>query len=316
MRRDTARSRFAWWLRMLGDRIDPSTGPRGIGWSFTHEPGRGIVFREGNQGCPLWAMKEDYDRAHDEADTEHTVVLWENLEDGCLPKTRRGGREAMSVMGLDLSLTAPGMVADRVLGTLVSETLRTDPRRGDKRYCDIRDWLVYYAHDIPYSLAVIEAVPPYDHASSGLERVHGIAREVLARYDIPFAYVNVTALKAFATGNGRADKSEVMDYAEAETGKRPADDNQADGWVLHRMGELFLATGLDLSWLNPAQAKAMGSVEWPLLPGDTSWPQPYGTLHRKPVTKKCKHGVVCLKNGDGWLHPFTVDACDKPPKGR
>lgn len=220
----------------------------------------------------------------------------------------------MNVIGLDLSLSAPGIAIDRVLGSLRMETLHTDPKRGDKRYCDIRDWLTHYVHDMPYSLAAIEDVPPYDKASAVLNRVHGVAREVLARYDIPFAYVNVTALKAFATGNGRAEKSEVMDYVEACTGRRPTDDNQSDAWVLQTMGKIFLAKNFPLDAQRPASRKAIDSVEWPLFPHEPDWPQPYGPLRRKPVTKKCRHGSVCLKNGDHWLHPFTVAVCDKPPK--
>lgn len=222
----------------------------------------------------------------------------------------------MSVIGLDLSLTAPGMIVDRVLGSIVSETLHTDSKRGDKRYCDIRDWLVYYVHDMPYSLAMIEDVPSGSNggAQGSLDRVHGVAREVLARYDVPFAYVNLRAIKAFATGDGGAEKSKVMDHVEAETGKRPADDNQADAWVLHRMGHAFLGSGSEGYGLGTAQTQALNSVDWPLREG--KWPHPYGPLRRKPVTKKCRHGVVCLKNGDVWLHPFTVSVCDKPPKPR
>jgi hypothetical protein len=223
----------------------------------------------------------------------------------------------MSVIGLDLSLAAPGLAVDDV-----TETLHTDPKRGDKRLCDIRAWLIHHVagrsprfHAGPLRLAMIEAVPPYDFASAVLERVHGVAREVLAYYDVPFAYVNVTALMAFATGKGRADTSEVMDYVEAETGKRPTDDNLADAWVLRRMGSVFLSPYPVLD-LTVAQVKAIDSVEWPLKPSDPEWPQPYGVIRRKPMTKKCKHGVVCLKNGDHWLHPFNVAVCDKPPKGR
>ncbi len=92
MKRETARQRLAWRLRMLADRISPDTGPRAMSYSFTFEPGRGIVFREGErQGCPLWLMAEDYDRAHDEADTEHTVVNWANLAEKSRPYTRRAG---------------------------------------------------------------------------------------------------------------------------------------------------------------------------------------------------------------------------------
>ncbi len=217
----------------------------------------------------------------------------------------------MGVIGLDLSLTAPGLsVADRV------ETLRINPNRGDGRFCDILDWINHYVATRKIRLAMIEAVPPYDHASSSLERVHGIARERLARYGIPFAYVNVTALKAFATGNGRAEKSEVMDYVEQQTGRRPGDDNQADAWVLRRMGELFLFMDAEQYAVLPAaQAKALSSVDWPLFPLNPNWPAPYGRVGRqRRANKKCGHGHICLKNGERWLHPFNIAICDKPPK--
>lgn len=217
----------------------------------------------------------------------------------------------MSVIGLDLSLAAPGLSAYRPLRKPYSTTLITDPKRGDRRYCDIRDWLVYNIADYRYRLAMIEAVPPYDFASSGLERVHGIAREVLARYDVPFAYVNVSALKRFATGDGRADKAEVMRVVRDEWQFEVDDDNQGDATVLRVMGELFLSgAGFGTDY----QQAAIQAVNWPLFPGEPDWPQPYGALRRKPVTKKCKHGMVSLRSGDHWLHPFSVAVCDKPPK--
>jgi hypothetical protein len=60
--------RLARWLRDLGDRIDPAGAPKGTGYSFTVEPGRGIRFRLDGRGCPLWYLGDaDYGRAHDEA---------------------------------------------------------------------------------------------------------------------------------------------------------------------------------------------------------------------------------------------------------
>lgn len=215
----------------------------------------------------------------------------------------------MSVIGLDLSLTAPGLaVTDR------TETLRTDAKRGDKRLCDIRMWITHYAHTRAPRLAMIEAVPPYDHASAVLRDVHGVAREVLAQFDIPYAYVNVSALKAYATGDGRADKKEVMRVVREDWDIDVEDDNAADAAVLRAMGGTYLS-GLG------GTVPTLSAVEWPLtvprgyvLPEPL--PEPYGPLQRKPTTKKCKHGMVCLKNGDHWLHPFNVAVCDKPPAAR
>lgn len=75
-------------LRFLADRIDRDGAPKAIGWSFTHEKGVGIRFRDDRRGCPLWYLGEaDYDRAHDEADTEHVRVDW-----SAMTVSRAGGR--------------------------------------------------------------------------------------------------------------------------------------------------------------------------------------------------------------------------------
>lgn len=61
--------RIARWLRRLADRLDYAGAPKAIGWSFTIERGRGIVFREDERGCRLWYLGDDqYLRAHAEAD--------------------------------------------------------------------------------------------------------------------------------------------------------------------------------------------------------------------------------------------------------
>ncbi|MGW6698840.1 hypothetical protein [Nocardia sp. NPDC055049] len=65
------RNRIGATMRRWADRIDPDGAPRSIGWSFTFETGKGLVWRETrNQGCPVWVLgMRDYDRAHDEADS-------------------------------------------------------------------------------------------------------------------------------------------------------------------------------------------------------------------------------------------------------
>jgi crossover junction endodeoxyribonuclease RuvC len=214
----------------------------------------------------------------------------------------------VTVIGLDLSLTAPGLC----IWDNKAVTLHTDAKTGDRRFCEIRDWIDYYLSRTPIMFAMIEAVPPYDFASSGLERVHGVAREILARHGVPFAYVNVTALKSFATGDGRADKADVMAAVEAESGWRPDDDNCADAWMLRRMG-LTVRYGRsvwDDQWVQP-----LSSVEWPIRPGVENWVEPYGaTSTRKLVRKMCGHKTLAMRNGDHWIHPFNVVVCDKPPK--
>lgn len=57
-------------LRLLADRIDPSTGPRAFPGYWNHAPGSiKVTVTEGIQahpevpGCPLWYMAEDYRRS-------------------------------------------------------------------------------------------------------------------------------------------------------------------------------------------------------------------------------------------------------------
>lgn len=76
-------SGFAGLLRRWADRLDPHNGPQGIGWSFTHEAGVGIKFRDDGKGCPLWYLgNDDYEQAHTEADTRHVRVDWERMTFG------------------------------------------------------------------------------------------------------------------------------------------------------------------------------------------------------------------------------------------
>jgi hypothetical protein len=71
--RRTLRERTGWRLRRLADRIDPANTPRHMGYSFTMESGRGIVFNAEGRGCPLWYLGEaDNARAWSEAGTQWT----------------------------------------------------------------------------------------------------------------------------------------------------------------------------------------------------------------------------------------------------
>lgn len=73
------RVKLGWWLRRLADRIDYPHAPKAIGYSFTFEHGRGIVFHNnalGRIGCPIWYLQDsDYERAHDEAISPITRFL-------------------------------------------------------------------------------------------------------------------------------------------------------------------------------------------------------------------------------------------------
>lgn len=57
-------------MRMWADRIHHPSAPKFIGYSFTFEYKKGIVFRDDRKGCPLMIYDdESYELAHRESDT-------------------------------------------------------------------------------------------------------------------------------------------------------------------------------------------------------------------------------------------------------
>lgn len=65
-----AQRRIAQSMRLLADRLDPQSAPRLIGWSFTFEEGRGIVFRDDERGCRIaYLGNDEYERSWSESDT-------------------------------------------------------------------------------------------------------------------------------------------------------------------------------------------------------------------------------------------------------
>lgn len=232
----------------------------------------------------------------------------------------------MKIIGLDLSLTAPGYCT----GPQRGHSLSFDPKMGDRRLCEIRDMVdhcVAPALGQRADLAVIESVPfgPNLGGAGALDRVHGVAREALARRGVPFAYVSPPTLKLFATGDSRADKAAMMSAAQnrAMSGWVPADDNAADAWHLWDMGNLAVSFSANPApgrgWEDPTTAhmiRALGTVQWPttgILSGVYG-----GGWHNYPrgTRKTCRHGLFSLKHADFWIHPFTHETCPGPSAKR
>lgn len=214
----------------------------------------------------------------------------------------------MSVIGLDLSLNGTGISC----GNYTNFTVHGRVGEGDARLVRIQDAVRYYAIQGggisgTAQLAVIEGLP-FGNNDRAVALVHGVARAALSRLGIPYAYIYPTTLKVFATGDSKASKDEMMAKAIRLGVSSRIDSDQADAWWLRQMGIAALA---GIPELPEHQLHSLSVVDWPapVLPFDAV---PSG--RGKPVTKKCKHGMVCLKNGDHWLHPFNVAVCDKPPK--
>jgi Holliday junction resolvasome RuvABC endonuclease subunit len=197
----------------------------------------------------------------------------------------------VNVIGLDLSLNAPGFCPEPGVGHSMLMTAKD----GDRRLVRIGDAVEHYLRQRRYDLAAIESVPGYMTNTAALERVHGVARERLCRAGVPFIYITPSSLKLFATGEGGADKQAMIDAAVA-IGASPKNDNEADGIWLGEIGSAIL--GEHRRTLLGYQVKALEAMQ----------------QNKNSGIKQCRHGTYCLHNGARWLHPMTMTVCDKPPK--
>jgi Holliday junction resolvasome RuvABC endonuclease subunit len=216
----------------------------------------------------------------------------------------------VNVLGLDLSLTAPGFAfSDRASG-MISRNYTHEKIAGDLRLNATRDVVRHIVKHTPIALAVIEA-PAY--AANGMFQmglVHSAARVVLNDYQVPYATVSPGTLKQFATGWGNADKEQMIAAVTAVTGVVPGDDNQADAWWLRAMG--LAALGHPNIEMNDARRQRIASCEWPA--PVNGWGA-YGVESKRPPAK-CGHDVYALANAGRLIHAFSLTVCDKPTKTR
>lgn len=209
----------------------------------------------------------------------------------------------IEIMGGDLSLTATGLCLPDD-STCTIKTGGAD--KGDQRLVIFRQAFTHYLRCWPIDLMILERAGRFksQDAAVAVGMIHGIAREVLAEFKIPYAYIAPAVLKMFATGKGNADKKEmVIACNQARQGPTEAvvthsdrppftattvppptvkpitDDNQADAWWLRRMGiwhEFGAAPGLqeigqvDLDGHGVRHHAVFGP--WPTRAGGAKWP--------------------------------------------
>lgn len=164
----------------------------------------------------------------------------------------------MNIVGIDPSLTAAGIA---ILSSPATADTPNAPRlasvgasgkRGaslPERSIRVGDQTARILKAMPPSvrLVVIEALPlgvPNPNAASLYqERAALVIRlvEWLARRKIPVVDVSTSTLKKFATGNGRAEKAEVVDAMRSLWPHAVVrDDNQADALALATAGAMYL----------------------------------------------------------------------------
>lgn len=149
----------------------------------------------------------------------------------------------MNYIGLDLSLTNSGyMVASEV--KLESHGVIKTRKRGIERlqyiYEEISDLIKCYSNCI----IAIEgyAFSPNQGRSFSLGELGGIIKLLLYQNKIKYYVVAPTTLKKFATGSGRAQKSDIAKEVYKRWGAEFKTEHEVDAFVLAKIA-YYLSTG-------------------------------------------------------------------------
>lgn len=170
----------------------------------------------------------------------------------------------MNVLGLDLSLTAPGFALSN--GTPYS----FKPRKGivgPERLQVIREEV---RTAVEWDHVEFVAIEGYSF-NSLVSRAHaqgelgGVVRLWLFEAGIPFVEVPPASLKKFATGSGAADKFAMgQAAAKRSNGIEFSDDNACDAWWLCQMAIAHYTPEVALA-LPAGHLVALNQVSWPEL---------------------------------------------------
>ena len=152
-----------------------------------------------------------------------------------------------SVLAIDLG-TQTGWAMQCLDGTMVSGTVSFKPQRyegGGMRYLRFKRWLdELYASQQGVGQIVFEEVRR--HAGTDAAHVYGGLMAHLTAWcehnNVPYTGVPVQTIKRFATGNGGAKKSQIIEWCH-DHAHYPRDDNEADALVLLFYWLDHLATG-------------------------------------------------------------------------
>jgi Holliday junction resolvasome RuvABC endonuclease subunit len=144
---------------------------------------------------------------------------------------------AHKVLGLDLSLTCPGIAgifADARVPW--ADSLRTEPLRGHQRIDRILRWLETFRADLWAIEGLAFEAHDTDRGNAGL---NWMVRHWLWRTGQPYALIAATTLKSYACGKGTASKEDMLLAADrAFPAAAVANNNEADAmWLAHAAAE-------------------------------------------------------------------------------
>lgn len=155
----------------------------------------------------------------------------------------------MIILGLDLSLTATGIVSLNNGTVEMAETTKNRPELDvRKRVLLIRDRIVKIIKhpNIAFDLIVVEGFS-YGSKGRSVFDIGYLGNRIKEELDyfkesenIPWLEVSPSQLKLFATGKGNANKEIILQQVYKRWGVEFSDNNQADAYVLARIGEAYL----------------------------------------------------------------------------
>lgn len=177
-----------------------------------------------------------------------------------------------SVLGIDASLTSTGFALWRD-GRIHLRTITTSPETGDMRTRRHRIAAEITPAVTRRTLAVKEGVPLYKGKSRGgnaleLAALGGVVEEALYVRGVVVVIVQPTQVKQYATGNGNADKAQMVAAAQEQLGVLVANDDEADAlWMaamgLHQYGRPLVERVPPARALVLARNRVLAKVEWP-----------------------------------------------------
>jgi crossover junction endodeoxyribonuclease RuvC len=159
----------------------------------------------------------------------------------------------VKVLGLDLSLTASGIYCDTCGGSIFKTKLR-----GMERLQAIRDEVVKHALHSDIILVEGYAFGARGNAMFSIGELGGVIRLALYELSKPYIEIAPTQLKKFATGKGNANKDEVIAAAIRKFNFQGTDNNEADAYVLNRIGNSHYNGSIRTS----VQQEVVDKIEW------------------------------------------------------
>lgn len=158
----------------------------------------------------------------------------------------------MTVLGFDASLTSSGFAYTDSTGEVHTGRIKSGDLRGVERLSFIRDSflkILYAAPDAkvsPFKLIALEGYSMGGKAKRGrlfdMGELGGVLKLVAIERGFDIILIPPTNLKKFATESGAAKKPIVIDYIAQVWGYDIRQHDEADAFVLMKMGEAFLSS--------------------------------------------------------------------------